>query len=255
MTTTSQNYYRRQLLRANVASFIASILDGARVPYALWGEQAADIFNDLEQNELQPRSLEYVIPDEALDTAIEALGFFEEHRLCRDPNCAWVQPHQDTPVPDAHFHTPRLNKIPVLTEKMNIQYILNGQDVIGIDTVSLFVKSKVLGWLPDFSLIAERPLRPDFRSFWLELNYMPRWLDEPCNMLPGMREKLILANELPPVECKYNGSPLYHTRELVDLDDLERWWKVTGCIQDPLTAVDHYMKQMLMRSFMSYCGK
>ena len=242
MTTPSQKYYQRQLLRANVAGFLASVLDGARVPYVLWGKQAADIFNDLERNELQPGSLEYVIPDEALDTAIRALGFFEEHQLCLDPNCAWMQPHQDTPVPDAHFHTPWLNKIPLPTEQMNLQYILNAQDVIGIDTVSLFVKSKVLWWLPDF------------RSFWLELNYLPKWLDEPWNMLPGMREKLILTNELPPVECRYNGLPLYPTRELVALDDLEKWGKGIG-YTDPLTAIDHCMKHMLMRSFMSYCGK
>ncbi|KAJ5198496.1 uncharacterized protein N7498_007613 [Penicillium cinerascens] len=327
MTTTSQNYYRCQLLRADIAGFLASILDGARVPNVLWGEQAADIFNDRERNALQPRSLEFVIPDEALDTAIRALGFFEDHQLCLNPNCAWLQAHQGTSVPDAHFHTPWLSKIPVPTMKMNLQYILNDQDVIGIDTVSLFVKSKVLWWLPDFSFVspetnihmmtakeyrpwsadwqgmypfkvlkptafiealifllcrdqpyansgfkywqkliyamtgkyyreeAERPLRPDFRSFWLELNCLPRWLDEPWNMLPRMRKKLILANELLPVEFRYNGMPLYPTRELVALDDVENWGKVTGYFTDPLTAIDHYMKQMLMRSFMSYRGK
>jgi hypothetical protein len=326
MTTGPQTYCRRQLLRANIAGFLASILDDARVPNVLWGEQAADIFNDLEESALQSRELEYVIPDEAFDAAIRALDFYEEHQLCLDSNCASVQPHQDFPVPDAHFHTPCLQAIPVPTVGVSLPDTMDGQDVIGIDTISIFVKSKVLWWLPDFTLSspkssihmmsakeyrrwstdwqasypfkilkpmvfvealimllcrdhgntnsgfkywqkliyamtgkyfpeeAERPLRPDFRSFWLELTYAPKWLDQPWDMLQGMRERLILAKELSPVEFQWNGLSVHPTRELVDLEDLQKCAKVDG-FATPLTLIDRYMKDLLTYSFMHYSGR
>lgn len=323
MTADPQTYWTRQLLLANIASFLASILDDAHVPNVLWGGQAADIFNDLEDG-VRSRNLEYVIPDEALDAAIRALDFYEEHQLCLDTNCASVQPHQGSQVPDAHFHTPCLQAIPVPTAGVTLPDTMDGQDVIGIDTICLFVKSKVLWWLPDFTLSSPKSsvhtmnakeyrrwsaewralypfkilkpmvfvealimllcrdhgntnsgfeywqvlidamtgkyfreeagqvLRPVFRSFWLELNYAPKWLAQPWDMLPAMRETLILARELPPVQFQWNGLSVHPTRELVDVEDLQKCGVVNGSIATPLTLLDRHMKVLLAYSFMDY---
>ncbi|KAJ5667854.1 uncharacterized protein N7477_006424 [Penicillium maclennaniae] len=140
-------YSRRQVLRAKVAGFISSILDVAQVPNILWGEQAVDLFTEEEHLATEARTIEFVVPDDLLDTAVRELDSFDQHQLCVDPGCILIQPNQHHPVPDAHFHTPFLHNLPTLGwltyEKTSMR------SVIGIDTISLFIKSKTLWWLPD----------------------------------------------------------------------------------------------------------
>lgn len=307
---------RRQLLRANIASFISCFLEEAQIPNILWGEQAVDILLNKERKAFESRRFEFVIPDDSLDAAIRELDRFDEHELCHDPNCVLIQPNHDLQVPDAHFHSPSLEVLPAA--------VPGDIDDIGIDTISLFVKSKVLWWLPDLSLdpflksndvmIAKdchrwcsgwqsyatvkvlkpmafvealifllardsphqnsgfiywqtlfyamtgqcfpikgcRPLRPDFRNFWLELNYLPMYQPEAWDLLQGVREKLIEANELAPVEFGFNGPHLHPTRELVDLQDLQDCGKAHDSFAVQLTCADCDMKKLLLKSFMEY---
>lgn len=318
-------YSRRQALRAKVAGFISSILDDAQVPNILWGEQAVDMFIDQEHLAIESCKIEFVIPDHSLDIALRELDSFDQHRLCLDPDCILIQPGQDHPVPDAHFHTPFLQKLFTLGgltfKKMTMK------NVVEIDTVSLFVKSRTLWWLPDSSLdssakcahimnlsdyrswsvdwqnlypvrilqpmaLAEalifllardyrqpssgfiywkklmsavarqsfaagrvRTIRPDFQAYWSTLHDTVNDLDEPLSLLRGIREKLIEAREMPPVDFILNGPHLYPRRELVDLV----WLKVGGEIDSlksiPLTDEDIAMKHSLLKSFMECSSK
>ncbi|KAJ5119476.1 hypothetical protein N7448_010145 [Penicillium atrosanguineum] len=319
-------YRRRQVLRAKVAGFFSSILDGAQVPNILWGEQAVDMFIDEEHLAIESRTIEFVVTDDSLDTAVRELDSFDQHKVCVDPNCILIQPNQDLPVPDAHFHTPFLQRLFTLgwvtLEKTTTR------NVVEIDTISLFAKSRTLWWLPDSTLhssakctdimdisdyhswsvdwqnlypvkilqpmaLAEalifllardhrhqtnsgfihwkkliftmsrqclideriRTIRSDFQAYWSALHDAVNDLDHLLALLPGIREKLIEAREMPPVNFGFIRPPLYSKWELVDLVWLKAWGEVYDLKSGPLTDQDRDMKQSLLKSFLEYSSE
>ncbi|KAI9932212.1 hypothetical protein ASPWEDRAFT_171661 [Aspergillus wentii DTO 134E9] len=115
------------MVGSNLAAEVAEIFDEAQVPHLLWGHLALALIGD----DCHPSELEFVIPDEQIKAASDTLyeaGFC----ICGKSDCPELRTNQFYPIADVHFH------LEGMTEEHH--------------TLSLFSKSSMVWWLPDFSL-------------------------------------------------------------------------------------------------------
>ncbi|KAJ5591894.1 uncharacterized protein N7459_002263 [Penicillium hispanicum] len=120
--------YVRTCMAIKPVTEFARILDEAKVPNVLWGKHAVVLHADAS------RRPELIVPDDLIEVASNAIAA-AGYEACLDKQCPERQIFQRKyPVADAHFH-------------FHNEYCSKDEC-----TMSLFAKSRLLWWLPDFQL-------------------------------------------------------------------------------------------------------